>query len=516
MTFKKHTGQLVIVAFICVFLMITVIAAVRTDLANDILTNVYVGCEDSNIVVSWKLPAFNRASGVLVNIEGNGVSEELLVSPLKNSYKFTDGVHGDKYTVIVREIYKNGTEGESVTKEVLFFDEDKIPDIPVLRIETVNHEEPHSQSTEPQDDVWGETVTDNEYVEGVMKYTVDSSTQIDKRISIRVRGNTSSTGPKKSYKITMSKPVDMLRMGEEYASKEWLLIDQGESMNAYIGEYLSEYCGMEWTVHMKIVNVIINGDWKGMYYLSENPKDARSAGHITKNGFMVENDPYWWKADNVYFDIDEQQVPMKMTFVYPDINSADDERIGPVRDYMQFVHNKIYNEDDEALYYIDTDSFVSWIMVKDLMLVMDGGGSNIYYYVESLDPSDYQNSKIYIGPVWDLDSGMKASEKEADPDSYWGSQHTTGWFIYCHLFNLPEFRNAYQNRWNGISSGLANDLGQELENYYTEHGEAIEASRVLEAARWDKEVVTLREEIDYDKAFMDKRIAFIDSETGDW
>ena len=59
--------------------------------------------------------------------------------------------------------------------------------------------------------MWGETVTDNEYVEGVMKYTVDSSTQIDKRISIRVRGNTSSTGPKKSYKITMSKPVDMLR-----------------------------------------------------------------------------------------------------------------------------------------------------------------------------------------------------------------------------------------------------------------------------------------------------------------
>ena len=80
-------------------------------------------------------------------------------------------------------------------------------------------------------------------------------------------------------------------------------------MNAYIGEYLSEYCGMEWTVHMKIVNVIINGDWKGMYYLSENPKAARSAGHITKNGFMVENDPYWWKADTVYFDIDEQQVP---------------------------------------------------------------------------------------------------------------------------------------------------------------------------------------------------------------
>ena len=516
MTLKKHTCQLIIVAFLCVFLMLTVISAVRIDLANDVLTNVYAGCEDSDIVISWKLPTFNRASCVKINIDGNNVSEELMISPLNSSYKFTDCVHGEKYTVTVREIYKNGTEGEPVTKDVLCFDEDKIPDIPVVRIETVNHVEPHGQSTESPGELWGETVIDNEYVEGVMKYTVDDSTQIDKRISIRVRGNTSSTGPKKSYKITMSKPVDMLHMGEEFASVEWLLIDQGESMNAYIGEYLSEYCGMEWTVHMKIVNVIINGDWKGLYYLSENPKAARSSGHISKNGFMVENDPYWWKADTVYFDIDEQESPMKITFVYPDITSADDERIGPVRDHMQYVHNMIYNEDDDVLSYIDTDSFVSWIMVKDLMLVMDGGGSNIYYYVDSLDPSDYLNSRIHIGPVWDLDSGMRASEAKANPDTYWSYQHYAGWYVYSHLFSMTEFKNAYLYRWQSVSSGLANNLDQELESYYSEYGEAIEASRILESARWDKEVVTLREEIDYDKAFIYRRIVFIDSETEAW
>lgn len=512
----KNAGQIIVVAFISVFLIITFALAVRIDLENDYLINVYVGCEDSDIVIKWKLPAFNRASGIKINIDGNGVSEEKIVSPLNSSYTFTGGVHGEKYNVSVCEMYKNGDSGEVFEREILCFDEDKIPDLPVIRIETVNHVEPHGQRTESPGELWGETIIDNEYVEGIMKYSADSSTEIDKRISIRVRGNTSSTGPKKSYKITMSKPVDMLQMGEEFASKEWLLIDQGESLNCYIGEFLSDYCGMEWTVHMKTVNVIINGDWKGMYYLSENPKADRAGGRITKNGFMIENNPYWWKADTVYFDIDEQDSPMKITFVYPDITSPDDERIGPVKDYARFVHAKIYSDDEEALIYIDTNSFVSWIMVKDLMLVMDGGGSNIYYYVESLDASDYSGNKFFIGPLWDLDSGMMASLMKADPDTYWCYQHYCSWFVYTHLFNDPEFRDAYKTRWVTVSSELSHDLDQELESYYSEYGEALEASRVLEAARWDTDVMTLRDEIDFDKSFIDRRIAFIDSETGAW
>lgn len=517
MTFnRKHIVQTAVVAVISVFLVTIFVFAVKNDLDNDYLTNVYAGCEDSDIVVKWKLPLFNKASGVLINVDGNGMSEESLISPLNSSYRFTGGIHGEKYKVTVREIYKNGTEGETFEREILCFDEDKIPDLPVIRIETVNHEEPDGKSVESPGELWGVTVIDNDYVEGVMKYKVDPSTEIDKKINIRVRGNTSSTGPKKSYKITMSKPVDMLQMGEGYASKEWLLIDQGESLNGYIGEFLSDYCGMEWTVRMKPVNVIVNGDWKGLYYLSENPKMVSAGGRIGKKGFMVENDPYWWKAGSVYFDIEEQNSPMKITFVYPDNMTQDDERIGPVRDYVQYVHSLIYKEDEDVLSYLDTDSFVSWIMVKDLMLIMDGGGSNIYYYAWSSDISDHLENKIYIGPLWDMDSGMKASEIKADPDTYWSYQHYANWYIYSHLFELNEFRNAYHARWQAVSPGLMKDLNQELESFYRKYGAAVEASRILESARWDTELIMLREEIDYDKAFIDKRIAFIDSETGKW
>ena len=84
------------------------------------------------------------------------------------------------------------------------------------------------------------------------------------------------------------------------------------------------------------------------------------------------------------------------------------------------------------------------------------------------------------------------------------------------MFNDPEFRDAYKARWVTVSSELSHDLDQELESYYSEYGEALEASRVLEAARWDTDVMTLRDEIDFDKSFIDRRIAFIDSETGAW
>ena len=517
MTFnRKHTVQTVVIALISIILISAFVLAVRRDLDNDYLTNVYAGCEASDIVVKWKLPVFNRAAGIMINVEGNGVSEESFISPLNSSYIFSGGIHGEKYKVTVREKYKDGTEGEIFEREVLCFDEDKIPDLPLIRIETAGHEEPGGKSVESPGELWGVTVIDNDYVEGVMNYRIDASTEIDRKISIRVRGNTSSTGPKKSYKITMGKPVDMLQMGEEYAGKEWLLIDQGESLNGYIGEFLSDYCGMEWTVHMKPVNVIVNGDWKGLYYLSENPKQERAGGRISKPGFMIENDPYWWKAGTVYFDIEEQDSPMKITFVYPDNMEPDDDRIGPVRDYVQYVHSMIYAEDNRALSYLDVDSFVSWIMVKDLMLIMDGGGSNIYYYSDSPDYSDYSKNTLYIGPLWDMDSGMRASEKKADPDTYWSYQHYAGWYIYSHLFAMSEFRSAYRIRWQGVSAGLAQDLDKELEAYYSKYGEAVEASRILESARWDSDMVSLREEVDYDKGFITKRIAFIDAETGEW
>lgn len=521
---KKYTWnpkaivQVVFVIGCIITLAIFVIIQEKRQVQSADLSNVNFASKNNQIDVNWDLPAGSKAHEVVVDVTSEGQSYRVSLSPQYRSYKVTNGIHGTSYTISLQAIREDGSLGSQYQETLLFLNYDKLPKLPTVYIDTVSGEDPKwTVAKKPNSILWGASLDNNKPVAANMKFTQPEGNPVSIKTSVKVRGNTSSVGGhKQSYKLKLDQAVDLLGQGPAYAEKEWLLLNAGTSLNNYVGEYLAELCGMEWVTRGRLVNVMVNQDWKGIYYLSEPVSQKSSHGEVSKSGYVIENDAYWWKKGTIYFKTSHQIYQLGYTFKYPDIKSKNDERLMDMRIYMNTVTDMITERKPSVQEYIDFDTFASWVMVRDIMQTGDGGGSNMYYYLNTFDRHDYASNKLKMGPVWDFDAGMKASEYWHHGAQEWSTQHTSKFILFPYLFDLPEFRKVYAQKWAGVSSRLRRDFSLKLDDFYEKEGEAIEESRKLDAARWGREVTPLKSEIDYDKDFVNKRIDWIDEAVKDW
>ena len=162
-------------------------------------------------------------------------------------------------------------------------------DIPVLEIETVNHETPTYTVVYAPEGCIGTSITDNKYVSGKMTMSLKEKILYDSKdyqkdvsgMRIKVRGN--STGAylnQHPFKIKLSKKFDLLTRGDDsYKHKEWLLLPmytwnikmtnhQSNILNI-AGLIISKIVGMAWTPEYDFVHMVLNGEYQGMYYLIE-------------------------------------------------------------------------------------------------------------------------------------------------------------------------------------------------------------------------------------------------------
>lgn len=83
-------------------------------------------------------------------------------------------------------------------------------------------------------------------------------------MQIRGRGHSSWKGPKKPYKIKLAKKTAMMGMPQ---NKHWALLKPTE--NTVAGLQLGKLMGMEWIPSFRPVEVVLNGDYIGLYFLTE-------------------------------------------------------------------------------------------------------------------------------------------------------------------------------------------------------------------------------------------------------
>ncbi len=83
-------------------------------------------------------------------------------------------------------------------------------------------------------------------------------------MQIRGRGHSSWKGSKKPYKIKLEKKTSIMGMPK---NKHWALLKPTE--NTVAGLQLGKLMGMEWIPSFRPVEVVLNGDYIGMYFLTE-------------------------------------------------------------------------------------------------------------------------------------------------------------------------------------------------------------------------------------------------------
>ena len=436
--------------------------------------------ENKTILLSWNVPVENAKLTITDN--NDNITKNVAGA---GNYIFTEGIHGKIYMFRLEYTDPNG---QKVWKNIrrVFVDFDKVSDVAILNIKTEDGKDPSFEfAKKPEGHLFGAAIKNNEY----KKATLDENTPIQ----IKVRGNASAYGDKKSYKIVFEEKKDVLGLGEEYADKEWVLLGRS-NLKTYLGLELGKALGMEWEPRMRFVNVMLNDDWKGLYVLCESVKKHPKRVNIEEDGFLIESDGYWWKQQGGFFGSHLLSQKVKFTFKYPKVISNSDsaflETESLVKEIDDSIQNNFYNIDK----IIDFDTFASWLLAHEIMGTFDSYGSNMFFYKYSSDAS----SKIKMGPLWDFDSIFDTKYNEHS--GFW-TQKTT--FLPL-LLQMPDFRKYYKEKYFSIAPDVENKVLAILENLKRIPG--VKESYKL------RTYVSLDQEIEGVKEMLHDRIEWLNQE----
>ena len=293
-------------------------------------------------------------------------------------------------------------------------------------------------------------------------------------MTFKIRGNGSGLSVKKPYKIKLQKKADLLfREDKKYENKDWILIND-KNFFSMLGFKVNELMGLQWTPQYMYVNVMINGEYQGLYMLLESVKrDQKSRINVSKDGYIFEYDMYWWK-EPLYVQI-PTYLPWKMyyTFQYPDAEDMKEEQLAYFTEIITAVEASI--KDGTYLDYIDLKSFVSWILAHDILGTADGSGSNIF--LTKYDNTD--DSKVMMANLWDLNSILQKYDD-------WSAVHTMFYFKYLFGSNPNDtFKRAYRKRWEEVLPTIFDDLNSFIDEFAeSEEAKALNISADMDQKLW--------------------------------
>lgn len=222
-------------------------------------------------------------------------------------------------------------------------------------------------------------------------------------MQIRGRGHSSWKGAKKPYKIKLGKKTAIMGMPE---NKHWALLKPSE--NTVAGFHLGKLLNMAWTPDFRPVEVILNGDYIGLYFLAETIRIDENRVNIYEQKDR-ENDPdvipYGWlvEVDN-YHDECQITVPennrWSLTLRYHSPEILSDQQLEWLKNEFKSINSAVYSKDKTSAEwenYLDVESMARYFLVQEIMDNPDGFHGSFYLHKDLSD-----NSKWVAGPIWDL------------------------------------------------------------------------------------------------------------------
>ena len=462
-------------------------------------------------LVSWK-PMEGDVSfdSVLIMRDGAVVAE---VPAEKSGCAIAENRAGAEYALAVRAGEKISEKRITVTSVE--------PWLPVIEVTTVDGEEPTCGYRAAPPGEAGYGICDATKVPGRLVMTSGLETWYDsgeydegakKGMTIKIRGNTSAYSAKKPYKIKLQKEAkaDLLakpngRSGSKFEERDWILLKDGTSLNTFVGMTVADIAGTDWTPEFAFVNLVVNDNYRGVYLLIESISQSKGRINVDKDtGYIIERDAYWWNEQADGNPIFKTAQNKGYTFKHPDEDDISAAQIEYIKNYMNDVEAAI--ADGTYVDLIETDTFARWLLVHDLLGTLDSYGSNVY--ITKNDNTD--GSKIRMSTPWDFDSIYLM-------ENAWANIHNDSYFFYMKPLltsENTEFLRSYKAQWADVKGSVQHELSAELSALQARQGDAINASRRLDAARWGGTYTSVEANITTAENWFAARIPWLEKNIG--
>lgn len=483
---------------------------------------------DGKMIVTWKENPQSPLRYVQLSYTDNNGSHLEYVDASLGRAELFSMTEEKAYKVSLRAVGYNGL-GKSVSVEGCYMQAPKDVPFPRVEITTKDYIWPKCDFVQSPEGCWGAGITNALYEQCEMTLfnekdeIVYSSSSLSKDVyagaRLKIRGNTSAQYAPKGkypYKLKLDEKFDLLEPligrpndNKSYADKDWLLLNYGSDGFRIAGDAIADAVGTEWSPDYCYVSLYVNGEYRGLYVLSEAVEEGSGTGetqwrvNAEADGFVFECDAYWWNEDLYFSTPLLQKSPMYFTFKYPDPDNMSElsEQYLYLKDYMIAFEDALQKDDDSYLDYIDLDSFVRWLLVADYLCIVDGGGCNLFLYKE--DSTD--QTKVKMGPNWDFDSYMGDYNALATIRMHWSGAP----FYYQYLIKKDSFQQRYKElfaeTYQKLSTNIDNDFAKINENSFMELLEH-------ENARFGTEIVSLSSRKQAFTSWLDSHLAWMETQ----
>jgi hypothetical protein len=352
--------------------------------------------------------------------------------------------------------------------------------LPVLYIQTENNQKIESKEVY----VNATYYLDNK---GLSGYESIGSAAAPLAMEIRGRGNYSWTGfDKKPYRIKLADKQPLLGMTK---SKHFALLahaddsnDRKGFMRNAVGMELSKLIGITYTPDAKPLELVLNGDYIGLYFLTETirvdkdrvniveQEDEETDASAITGGWLVEIDNY---NTDPHITIKEGgKTTMWITYKTPEVLSSQQEQY--LTQQMQLIDGLVYGDKNssELWNHLDMDALAKFYIVQELTDNYESFHGSCYLHKEM-----GENEKWYFGPVWDFGSSFNRDKSQY---MYQGDVWHNHWIP--EICKFPAFMNRVKEIWNEFYNGEYS----QIYGFIDTHESLITQAAAKDKERWSQ------------------------------
>ena len=388
-----------------------------------------------------------------------------------------------------------------------------------------------------------------DYAQGNMSlYSSDATEPTISLIKAKWRGGSTNTADKhkRNYKIKSinfkgkSQDISLLGMRED---NNWILdagqIDLFRLRNRIATEIWNDFATKPYYaskepkaksgVAGKVVEVILNNEYRGIYSLTEamDRKELKLKKYDDKN---QEFHGQLWKVSSwdkaTFWDIDKDYDNTQETWhafetKYPDIDDVNPTDYSPLYEAIDFVANS----NDEAFKkevgdYFDIPVLIDYQLFQETLKPVDNNGKNMYWGIY-----DVAKSKKLTLAIWDLDASVGQDwhcSTPLHPDYVLPNTDLgvkDGFNLYHRLssLNVDNYNEKVASRYQELRKTYFSEenLISRYQGYYDMLVKSGAASR--EECKWSKDSdiggypLNFKSEIEYIKNWIINRLNYLDT-----
>lgn len=242
-------------------------------------------------------------------------------------------------------------------------------------------------------------------------------------VAVKVRGNSTAMTAKKSFTFKFDSKKDLFGMGN---GKKWVLLANAFDptlLRNYIAFDFARELGIDYTSNQKIVELWLDGKFRGCYTLMEPVQEGKDRVDIDTDGnkdFMLEYERLRTDEGTTYITAGG------LRFGISEPDEPDTDQVSYITETMERLTNIIDSgSEKEIKVNIDVDSFVKFYVLNEYIKTNDFDFSSVFFY--------YKDGKLYAGPPWDYDLTMGNVNKDFSANSA-AAFKTDGEYINSKLF----------------------------------------------------------------------------------